>query len=330
MAAAVAHGPGGHVCSGGQKQRGYGTPSQRAKQAPLAGPLAVDFARGAPDGERLDPVVSRGVGAQQRAVADDIDQARDSARETADQEAGRRAEQRPFDTGDSDPVPDVVPRLPTRQRLQMVTRGNALSDLPQLVAGEQGAQFRLAHQDDLEEFLLGCFQVRQQPHLFDHVLAQVLGFVHQYYGVTALAVGSEQIVIQRIGHRLDAIAAFGRRNAKLSTDAREELAYRYAGIEDQRHVHVAWQILQHRAGDECLAGADLTGELHEAAALADAVGQMGKRLPVPRAEIEVTRVRGDGKRAFGESEITLVHKRRAPPGFGVFCVAQRRRRKAGW
>jgi hypothetical protein len=63
--------------------------------------------------------------------------------------------------------------------------------------------------------------------------------------------------------------------------APQELGGRQPRIEDQRDLGILRRARQQRADGRGLAGADLAGQLDEAAGLVDAVQQMRERIRVP-------------------------------------------------
>ncbi len=188
-------------------------------------------------------------------------------------------------------------RLLAAQRIQVVAAGDALRELAQLGAREQLAQFRLADEDDLQQLLRRRLQVRQQPHVLEHLRRQVLRFVDDQDDAPALGVRREQAPIQPIDELLDA-APVGSvdRNPELLADAQQKFRGRDPRIQDDRDVGVLRHARQQRAHDGRLAGADLAGQLHETAGLVDAVQQVRERLGVPLAQVEIARVRRDRER----------------------------------
>ena len=64
-----------------------------------------------------------------------------------------------------------------------------------------------------------------------------------------------------------------------------------------------------RPHDGGLAGADLAGQLHEAAVLPGTVQQMAERLLMSRRQVQVGGIRGDGERHLPELEVLGVHDR---------------------
>ncbi len=209
---------------------------------------------------------------------------------------------------DARAMADIGDRLVLLQRLEVVAARDALRELAQLRPREHFAQLRLADQDDLQELLRRGLEVREQAHLLQHVGVEVLRLVHHQHDAPAAAVGVEQEVREDVDQRLDAASgALRYLHVQLVADREQELGGRDARIQDQRDVAMRRQLLQQAAQHRRLAGADLAGELDEAAGLADAVGEMRERLRVPLAQVEVARVRRDRERLFVQPEEARVH-----------------------
>ena len=209
---------------------------------------------------------------------------------------------------------DVGERLVLPQRLEVIAAGDALRELAQLRPREHLAQLRLADQDDLQQLLRRGLEVREQAHLLEHVGVEVLRLVHHQHDAPAAAVRVEQEVREEVDERLDAAGgALRHLHVQLVADGEQELRGRDARVQDQRDVAVRRQLLQEAAQHGRLAGADLAGELDEAAGLADAVGEVRERLGVPLAEVEVARVRRDRERLFVQPEEARVHDEGVDP-----------------
>ena len=103
----------------------------------------------------------------------------------------------------------------------MIAAGDALRELAQFRARQQFAQFRLAHQDDLQEFLAAGLEIGQQPHLLQHFASQGLGFVDDEHHAPAFGVGFQQTRIQRIDKVLGALL-WSALDMQLTADAAQE------------------------------------------------------------------------------------------------------------
>jgi hypothetical protein len=87
----------------------------------------------------------------------------------------------------------------------------------------------------------------------------------------------------------------------------QQLAHGEPRVEHIGHVAVLGDLLQEAAAHRGLAGADLAGQQHEAAAATQTVEQMGQRLAVTLAHVEIARVGGDGEGLLAETEVLGVH-----------------------
>jgi len=87
----------------------------------------------------------------------------------------------------------------------------------------------------------------------------------------------------------------------------QQLRHRELRVEDVSDVALRRNLFQEAAAHRGLAGADLAGEQHEAAARIQAVQQVGQGFAMALAHEEVARVGRDGKRRVFESEERGVH-----------------------
>ena len=104
--------------------------------------------------------------------------------------------------------------------------------------------------------------------------------------------------VKQVGQRLDAVDFFRIVDPEFVAYGGDELLGGHLRVEHQRHIDVAGHLLQQAAANGRLAGADLAGQLDKPAALAEAVEQVCKRLPVAAAHEQETRIRGDREWPF--------------------------------
>ena len=199
-------------------------------------------------------------------------------------------------------------RFLARQRIEVVAAGDALRELPQVVAREHVAQFGLADQDDLQQLLRFGLEVGEQAHLLEHLGRQVLRLVDDQHHALALGMRLEQVAIEDVDQLLHAAhGVVGQQDAQLLADRQQELRRVHARVQDQRDLGVVRLLGQQRADDGGLAGADFAGELDEAAGLGDAIDQVRQRLGVATAEEQVARVRRDREGLLGQAVERKVH-----------------------
>ena len=262
------------------------------------------------------------VGAQQRAIADGVDQPRDAPGVAMDGANRPAIEDGPALARHAQAVMDVGPRLALRERLEVIARGHALGELAQVGSGQELPQLRLPDENHLQELLARRLQIRQEPDLLQDLAAEILGLVDDDHRPPAPRVRVEQVAVERIAEHLEACGLARMLDVQLLAHSGQQLDGGEGGIEHHRHVHLGRQLLEQRAAHGGLAGADLAGELQEAAPGADAVEQMGERFPVTVRQVEIPRVGRDRERKLGEPEVGVVH------GYGGVRIGGPRRGRA--
>ncbi len=234
--------------------------------------MAVHFARGLTHQCRGDGAGLPRVGAEERAVAADVDDPRDARRQTMHFAQGAGSEDLPRRPGDAKPVAYIALRLVARQRSQVIPAGDALGKLTQIVAIQQLTQLRLADQDDLQKLLRGSFQIGEQAHLFEHVRGEILRLIDDDDDAPPLGMRRQQPVVEGVDHLFHAVAVRGLdRQPQFLADRQQEFHRRDAGIQDHRNVGMMGDARQQRPYDRGLAGSHLAGQLDETAGLVDAV-----------------------------------------------------------
>src|SRR5690606_16394424 len=128
-----------------------------------------------------------------------------------------------------------------------------------------------ADQENLQQLLAVRLEVREQPDLFEQRRFEVLRLVDDQYGATAARVRVEQVRVQRVGQALRRRVGSGDGDAELVADRLEELDERQARVVHERRVDFRRQLVEQRAREQRLAGADLAGQQDEAAALGHAI-----------------------------------------------------------
>ena len=247
--------------------------------------------------------------AEQRAIADHVDDARNAVaqpmhfaqRRAGENFAGRGAR-------DLQPMIHIRGRFGARQRVEVIAAGDALGELAQLDARQHFAQLGLTDQDDLQQLLRRGLEVREQPHLLERFRRQVLRLIDDHHDAAALRVRFQQAPVEEVDEVLDARRVLvAHEDAELFADRQDELDGRQLRVEDDGDVGMARHALEQRAHHGGLAGADLAGQLDEAAGFVDPVQQMRERLGMPLAHEEIARVRGDGEGLLAQSEKARVH-----------------------
>jgi hypothetical protein len=187
--------------------------------------LIEDFGAGAAHQRGGHLVQILGVGAEQRAIADDIDDARNATADVVDLAQCAAREDVDGRTGDAHAMAHVGRGLLARQRIEVVAAGDALRELPQVLARQQFAQLRLADQDDLQQLLGFGLQVGEQADVLEHLRGEVLRFIDDQHDAPALRVRPQQIAIEHV-HQFLGVGrgALVRAQAELLAQRQQELA----------------------------------------------------------------------------------------------------------
>ena len=257
--------------------------------------VSFQFANGPRHHPVIDAVAALDKTREQRLVANRVDEARDAPAVTENPPHRRGGEGRqPASAGQRQPVLNVLPDLGVRQRVQMITHRDALPQLAELVAVQAVAQFRLSHQNNLQQLAVVGFDVGNQPHLFQQILRQILRLVHDQDRFPA-GQSLFQQKISEAGHRFHPVSAL-HFQAEFGGDGLHQFVAAHHRVQNQSRGKTRVELFQQRAAERRLARADLAGELHEALALADAVEQVVERLAMLRAVKKEARVRRDVER----------------------------------
>ncbi len=209
-------------------------------------------------------------------------------------------------------VPHVGCGLLLAQRIEVVARDHPLGELGHLGPREQRAQLGLADQHDLQQLALAGLEVGQQAQLLEHLGVEVLGLVDHQHVVLPDRMRVEQEAVQRVDmvlQRRRAAAAGRDRHAELVADGLQQLERAELRVEDVGDVAALRDLLEEAAHDGGLAGADLAGQQHEAAAALQPVEQVRQRLAVALAHVEEARVRRDREGFALQAEGGGVHGR---------------------
>src|SRR5260370_25592530 len=177
----------------------------------------------------------------------------------------------------------------------------ALPQLAQLRLLQSRFEFRLSHQNDLQEFFGKGLEVGKHADLFEHLVGKVLGLVNDQDGGLAGTIAVEQPTVEALQELALGQAIAGK--AEIGHHVVEELRHVQPRVEDEGGGDLLQPEPFHQLVDRgSFAGSHLTGEQHEALAALYAVGKASERLfGVPR-EKQVTRVRIDVERVGSKSE----------------------------
>src|SRR5581483_1423748 len=210
--------------------------------------------------------------------------------------------------GEGEPVADVILHIVARERVEFVMDENALAELTELIACQDGLELGLADEDDLQKFLLVRLEVGKQPDLLEYLKSEILRLVDDQNDVAAgIDPGKEELVDLRheVVMRLGLVGL-----AQLGENGAQHLGFIEAGIEDKRGIVVVHvQLLQQPPTEGGFAAADLADEYNKALALAYAVEQVLQRFVVSRTEIKKFGVGRDVERHLRQLIEALIHGR---------------------
>jgi hypothetical protein len=184
-------------------------------------------------------------------------------------------------------VQHICPGFLLIERRQVVTRGNPLCELPQILALEQLPQLRLTQQNHLQQLVLGRFQVGQQAHLLQRFRAEILRLVNHDHHAAAQGMLRQQVGVERINHPLVAVPDAVRSDPQFLANRSEQFTRRHQGIKHQSHLAILRHLLHQATAQGGLTGPDFARQLDKPTrtALADTVHQVGQGIAMRRAQI---------------------------------------------
>lgn len=202
----------------------------------------------------------------------------------------------------------------------MVSDRDALAKLAEVVMVQSVAQFRLAHQNDLQKFPVIGFEIGKQADLFEQTISEVLCFVDDKNGFAALRHLFEEKMIDlrdafQAVESLDIQPEFHR-------DGFDELIGIERGIQNQRGGKIFPKLVEQRPAQSGFARADFARQLHETFALSNSVKQMIERFAMFCAVEKETRIWRYIEWRLGQAVIFQIHA-------GLF-IGNHARRKAKW
>ena len=249
-----------------------------------------------------------GIGAEQRPVAEDIGQPGNPAAPVKEAAQGTGRKKGAPHSGNLQTVGQVGAQVAALQGAEMKPGRHPLCQLAQVIALQQGTQFRLPDQDDLEELAPIGFQVGQQPELFQDRCREILGLVDDHHRGQAAAMGLEQEPIQGVDISLGAGVPRWVVDPQFVTDGGQKFADLQSGVEDQGDLDILRQLLQQATADQGLAGADLPRQQDETSIATQGEEKMGHGLPVGRTQVEIVRIGGNGKWIILQAKMFAVHR----------------------
>ena len=130
--------------------------------------MHAEFLDGAGDVFALNFIGTVDVGGKEGFIANVVDDAWDAAAGAVDFMEGKGGEfYVTVALGDGEAVVDVFAGLFEGEGFEVVMDEDALFELAEVLLVEDGLEFGLAHEDDLEEFFLIGFEVGEESNLFE-------------------------------------------------------------------------------------------------------------------------------------------------------------------
>src|ERR1700733_855752 len=159
----------------------------------------------------------------------------------------------------------------------------------------------LAHQYDLEQFLCKRFQVGEHSDLFQHLIGEVLRFIHDKYRGLARAVAIQQPVVEPQQDLALGLRIAG--NAKIGHHVVEKLWRVQARVKNKSGGYLLQaQPLEQLIDQRGLARAYFPSQQHETFSALDAISQARQCLLCVSREEEITRVRINIERIRPQAE----------------------------
>ncbi len=189
----------------------------------------------------------------------------------------------------------------------MAGGNDALVNLLQGGGEDQLAQFRLAEQENLQQWPRADLDVGQQSQLFHGGNGQILRLIDDQQGAMAIPVPGPELM----GQALQQLAFLddARGHAKLVGDHLEQIVRLQLGTDQIGHVDILLgQPLQQGADEGGLAGARAPGDHHEAFRPHEGVGHVGLRLGVTLVGVGKSVIRAQPERLRAEFVELLIHE----------------------
>ena len=189
--------------------------------------------RGLADHLGLDDAGAPDVAREQGAIADEVDEAGDSAGEAVHRGEGPGGEgDLARAPGHGQAVPHVVVGLLPGQRGQVVARGDALGELAQVAPRQHLGELRLADEHDLDQLVGVGLEVRDEADLFEDLGGEILGLVDEEDDVLTLGSGLQEEAVQGVHQLLERRALAG--GVQVVEDRLQQLGGGEGGVEDDR------------------------------------------------------------------------------------------------
>jgi hypothetical protein len=214
---------------------------------------------------------------------------------------------------------DVAGNARDVEGLEAAVHGHTLVELPHLRQLQFFAELELPDEYDLQLPV----RVGQDADLFEQRQRQILCLVDEDDGERLQRRERREKVVEQIAQlrargraQPSARQIFDPRDAEIGEQDLEQLLPRGERIRDEGVERLAFEVLQHRAAERRLAGADVAGEDRQAFAPFYGVQQIVERGRVRAALVEEPRIGRQAERLFLEAVERLVGEARAPQILG--------------
>ena len=237
-------------------------------------------------------MISLRIGAEQCPVADQIDKpgyALTFPIQSTDRPGGKNITPH---TGNIKPVLQIGRQFLPVYCIQVVACRDPLIKLAKFRQSQDLLQFRLAKQNNLQQFLFRGFQVGQQAQLFEHLSGEVLGLINNQHLVPARSVGFQQILVDAVDQGFDTGIRL-MRYFQFITNGRQQFPGGQARIQDQRNIHMCRRVFYEAATNRGFTGAHLASDHNETALPLHTVHQVRQCFLVAIAEVEISGVGSD-------------------------------------
>ena len=190
------------------------------------------------------------------------------------------------------------------QRTQQAGAGDALLERLELGALKNGEQFRLAAENDLQQFFLIGVGVAEEPNFFEQLDAHEVRFVDQQDRGAALLLRLEKHLVE--SGETARLARGGAVNFVFLENGLEQLGRSERGIDEKRGDEAAaafgffGENLQSGVKKSCFSGADGPGDYGETFALQNALKKNFERSAMWIGQMKESGVRSEAKRFFFE------------------------------
>ena len=242
---------------------------------------------------------------EQASVGEQIDEARDAAREAMndfDSRAGERAGA--AQAGSVETLGHVRAHFGKAQRTEQAGAGDALLERLELGALENREQFGLAAENDLKQFFLIGVGVAEEANFFEQLDAHQMGFVNQEDRGATLLLRLEKHLVKR--SKTARLARSGAADFVFFEDGLKQLGRSERGIDKERGNEATTAFgffgenLESGVKKCCLARTDGPGDDGETFALQNALKKNLERSAVWVGQMKKSGVRSETERFFFE------------------------------